>query len=150
MGRLMSNGPWGLCLLLLLCVPVALSIQTFPPERASDHVLARRQNAPASQPLLDFQIYEPVLVPSPAPCTQLLMSYVFAFSYGKPFVGEGVSHAVTVTCRAVITLDRHLYSTFMLLQSSSDQLYRHEQRRSVRPPRHHVSWRYRSLPNVDC
>ena len=51
------------------------------------------RQAPAAGPLVDFQVYEPVLTPSGASdqygCiyTKELMSYEFANSYGAPFVG---------------------------------------------------------------
>lgn len=54
--------------------------------------LGKRQS-PAPSPLVDFQVYEPVLTPSGTAdqygCvyTQLLMDHVFAYSYGMPFVG---------------------------------------------------------------
>ena len=52
-----------------------------------------KRQSPASGPLVDFQVYEPVLTPSGTSdeygCiyTQKLMSYEFANSYGAPFVG---------------------------------------------------------------
>ena len=51
------------------------------------------RQASAAGPLVDFQVYEPVLTPSGASdqygCiyTKELMSYEFANSYGAPFVG---------------------------------------------------------------
>ena len=57
-----------------------------------NHALQLRQT-PATTPLVDFQVYEPVLTPSGTSdqygCvyTQTLMSYVFSNSYGAPFVG---------------------------------------------------------------
>ena len=51
------------------------------------------RQAPAAGPLVDFQVYEPVLTPSGESdqygCiyTKELMSYEFANSYGAPFVG---------------------------------------------------------------
>ena len=51
------------------------------------------RQASAAGPLVDFQVYEPVLTPSGASdqygCiyTKDLMSYEFANSYGAPFVG---------------------------------------------------------------
>lgn len=65
----------------------ALSLQN------PDHALPKRQT-PAPTPLVDFQVYEPVLTPSGTSdqygCiyTQTLMSYVFSNSYGAPFVGR--------------------------------------------------------------
>lgn len=53
----------------------------------------KRQTAAAS-PLVDFEVYKPVLTPSGASdqygCiyTKELMSYEFANSYGVPFVGR--------------------------------------------------------------
>lgn len=125
----MSNGPWVRCLLLSLCVAVALSLQTSPAERVSNHALAQRQNAPASPPLVDFQVYEPVLVPQSARCTELLMSHVFGFSYGKPFVGSALK--LRLLYGPVITEHRQLYSTAMFLQSGYDELHRHEQRSPI-------------------
>lgn len=61
--------------------------------QSPDHALQKRQTS-APTPLVDFQVYEPVLTPSGTSdqygCiyTQTLMSYVFSNSYGAPFVGE--------------------------------------------------------------
>ena len=52
------------------------------------------RQTPATTPLVDFQVYQPVLTPSGTSdeygCiyTQTLMSYVFSNSYGAPFVGR--------------------------------------------------------------
>lgn len=60
--------------------------------QALDTLLQLRQVAQTS-PLINFQVYEPVLTPTgPSDeygCvyTKLLMDHVFALSYGKPFVG---------------------------------------------------------------
>lgn len=60
--------------------------------KGPDGAIGKRQ-APAPSPLVDFQVYEPVLTPSGTAgqygCvyTQLLMDHVFAYSYGIPFVG---------------------------------------------------------------
>ncbi|KAL8996889.1 MAG: hypothetical protein Q9169_003700 [Polycauliona sp. 2 TL-2023] len=78
-------------LLILLCVfAVVPSLHADP-----DQGLARRQ-AFTTPPLVTFQVQDPILVPTPngnqSGCvhTQLLMDNVFAFSYGKPFVGDYV------------------------------------------------------------
>lgn len=61
--------------------------------QSPNHALQKRQT-PAPTPLVDFQVYEPVLTPSGTSdqygCiyTQTLMSYVFSNSYGAPFVGR--------------------------------------------------------------
>lgn len=77
--------------LLFLCVFMSISrgaVNAKAPER----LLQVRQTADTS-PLIDFQVYEPVLTPTGPKdengCvhTELLMDHVFAFSYGKPFVG---------------------------------------------------------------
>lgn len=53
----------------------------------------QKRQASAASPLVDFQVYEPVLTPSGGRdqygCIyiQKLMSYEFANSYGAPFVG---------------------------------------------------------------
>ena len=78
---------------LLLCVFAAFSVQAGRLEPQPDHAIRERQTTPAASPLVDFQVYEPVLTPSGSSdqygCihTQLLMDHVFGFSYGKPFVG---------------------------------------------------------------
>lgn len=69
------------------CAANALSSQV------PDDAFQKRQT-PATTPLVDFQVYEPVLTPSGTSdqygCiyTQTLMSYVFSNSYGAPFVGR--------------------------------------------------------------
>ena len=79
---------------LLLCVYVALSAQSIGSKPNPDHAVKQRQSAPAASPLVDFQVYEPVLTPSGNAenygCVyeQLLMDHVFGFSYGMPFVGK--------------------------------------------------------------
>lgn len=78
-----------LCLyvFIFLWATNALSFQS------PDHALQKRQTS-APTPLVDFQVYEPVLTPSGTSdqygCiyTQTLMSYVFSNSYGAPFVGR--------------------------------------------------------------
>ena len=61
--------------------------------KVPDDAFQKRQT-PATTPLVDFQVYEPVLTPSGTSdqygCiyTQTLMSYVFSNSYGAPFVGR--------------------------------------------------------------
>ena len=86
--------------LLLLCVPVALSLAAAISDKSPDYGLERRQT-PAAAPLVDFEVYEPVLTPTGdadengCVYTELLMDYVFAFSYGKPFVGtEYLEHTL--------------------------------------------------------
>ena len=87
MARIMYNSQWALGLLLSLCVQYVASSRG--PWTASNSPLERRQNLlNASAPLVNFQVYQPVLTPEPAKCTQLLMEHVFAFSYGHPFVGK--------------------------------------------------------------
>ena len=79
--------------LLLLCVATALSVQHARPTALPDDVTRKRQTTRAPSPLVDFQVYAPILTPSGNAnqygCIhdQLLMDHVFAFSYGKPFVG---------------------------------------------------------------
>lgn len=84
--------------LLFLCVFAsswvhAGVLKTFP-----DNAIRPRQAAPAAPPLVDFQVYEPVLTPSGSAdqygCiyTKLLMDHVFGFSYGKPFVGPRIQY----------------------------------------------------------
>ncbi|MCJ1271763.1 hypothetical protein MMC22_011668 [Lobaria immixta] len=78
--------------LLFLCVLASLA-RSAVIAQAPDSLLQIRQAAETS-PLVNFQVYEPVLTPTgPSDeygCvyTKLLMDHVFAFSYGKPFVGS--------------------------------------------------------------
>lgn len=78
--------------LLLLCVVVAPSLSASLAPESPDHGLGKRQTPPIL-PLVDFQVSEPILIPTGTSdrygCvhTQLLMDHVFAFSYGRPFVG---------------------------------------------------------------
>ena len=77
----------------LLCVFAALSRHITGSEAHPDYVVETRQAPLAASPLVDFQVYEPVLTPTGPTnqygCvyTQLLMEHVFGFSYGMPFVG---------------------------------------------------------------
>ena len=84
MARTTQNGLLVLYLPLLLYVSMGLLAQVSATAFHPDPLVERQA---ASEPLVDFQVYEPVLVPSGAPCTQLLMEHVFAYSYGQPFVG---------------------------------------------------------------
>ena len=65
-----------------------------------DHAPQKRQT-PATAPLVDFQVYDPVLTPTGTSdqygCiyTETLMDYVFSNSYGAPFVGRPFSAAST-------------------------------------------------------
>ena len=52
-----------------------------------DNVYRRQASTNTSGLLHDFQVYKPVPVPSSGDCEQVLMEYVFANSYGAPFVG---------------------------------------------------------------
>lgn len=76
----------------LLYVSSLLLYQTLYASSVPNHNLVKRQTA-AAAPLVDFQVYEPILTPSGASdqygCvyTKELMSYVFGNSYGAPFVG---------------------------------------------------------------
>ena len=82
----------GLCL-FILCVYMAPGWQHTDWVQISDGSLHSRQES-RTAPLVDFQVAAPVLTPtSPSTdgdCvyTQELMSHVFAFSYGIPFVGR--------------------------------------------------------------
>ena len=73
-------------LYLTLCVLAASSA-------FANNALVKRQGAPGSGILTDFQVYEPVLTPTGSSnqygCvyTKTLMEYDFANSYGAPFVG---------------------------------------------------------------
>lgn len=77
---------------LLLCVLVILSSSPSVTSPDPDYALGKRQT-PIIPPLVNFQVSEPILTPvgdsDQYGCiqTQLLMDHVFAFSYGKPFVG---------------------------------------------------------------
>ncbi|KAL8790734.1 MAG: hypothetical protein Q9195_006212 [Heterodermia aff. obscurata] len=79
---------------LLLCVFAALSQHISGSKAHPDHVARSPQATSAASPLVDFQVYEPVLTPAGSTnqygCvyTQLLMDHVFGFSYGMPFVGD--------------------------------------------------------------
>ena len=78
---------------LLLCVFAALSRDITGSKAHPDSAVGPRQANLAASPLVDFQVYEPVLTPAGSTdqygCvyTQLLMEHVFGFSYGMPFVG---------------------------------------------------------------
>lgn len=80
-------------LLFLLCVLVAPSLSAAFSHTDPDRGPVKRQT-PATPPLVAFQVQNPVLVPTAngnqSGCvhTQVLMDHEFAFSYGKPFVGE--------------------------------------------------------------
>ena len=95
----------------LLCLYVfvlqcAANILSFP---SPDDAPQKRQT-PATPPLVDFQVYEPVLTPSGTSdqygCiyTQTLMNYVFSNSYGAPFVGRPVSVNCTRVPRLIAAL----------------------------------------------
>ena len=76
-------------ILLSLCVFALAQALASP-----DNALVKRQGAPGTGVLTDFQVYEPVLTPSGPSnqygCvyTKTLMEYDFANSYGAPFVGN--------------------------------------------------------------
>ena len=78
---------------LLLCVLVALSRHITGSKAHPDYIVRPRQTTSVASPLVDFQVYEPVLTPAGSTdqygCvyTQLLMEHDFGFSYGMPFVG---------------------------------------------------------------
>ena len=78
---------------LLLCVFAALAQHTTGSKAHPDYVVRSPQAPSAASPLVDFQVYEPVLTPAGSTnqygCvyTRLLMEHVFGFSYGKPYVG---------------------------------------------------------------
>ena len=75
------------CVLALAAFSAAAAI----PE--PKYPIVKRQGAPGSGVLTDFQVYEPVLTPAGPDnengCvhTKTLMKYDFANSYGAPFIG---------------------------------------------------------------
>ncbi|KAL8851861.1 MAG: hypothetical protein Q9221_003287 [Calogaya cf. arnoldii] len=97
-----SLAPDSCHLLFLLCVLVAPSSSTAFSYADPDRGLAKRQLSTtpplpafqAPEPLAVFQVQDPILIPTATEpgCvyTQLLMEHEFAFSYGKPFVGNYV------------------------------------------------------------
>ena len=131
---------------LLLCVFAALLVHTGFSEVNPDNAARKRQAATAASPLVNFQVSEPVLTPSGTSdqngCiyTQLLMDHVFAFSYGKPFVG-GSSQPLLQRTRA-LTVDRVLHTASLQLQPRYHELHRHLERTAIRSTRTDVSWRY--------
>ncbi|KAL9629440.1 MAG: hypothetical protein Q9204_005270 [Flavoplaca sp. TL-2023a] len=80
-------------LLFLLCVLVAPLLSAAFSHADPDPGLVKRQT-PTTPPLVAFQVQNPVLLPTAngnqSACvhTRVLMDHEFAFSYGKPFVGE--------------------------------------------------------------
>ncbi|KAL8912733.1 MAG: hypothetical protein Q9172_007449, partial [Xanthocarpia lactea] len=78
-----------------ICVSVVRSLSTAFSDASPDRGLAKRQTSTAST-LVTFQVQDPILTPttndnrSACVYTQLLMDHEFAFSYGKPFVGNYV------------------------------------------------------------
>ncbi len=115
-----------------------------------DNALGKRQ-APAPSPLVDFQVYEPVLTPSGAAdqygCvyTQLLMDHVFAYSYGMPFVGMNKSVLGFMKTSKANVVTRELYTPTLRLQPRYHELYGSFQGSAIRSSWYHVPWRYRSL-----
>ena len=82
-------------LLPFLCVLISCTIVSASNGPSSDRLLRERQSASVSNgPLVNFQVYEPVLTPTGSRdqygCvyTQVLMQHVFGNSYGMPFVGK--------------------------------------------------------------
>lgn len=68
-------------------VPLVLPMSTLLEDKSE--VLQREDGATA--PLMDvFQVSNPIAMPKdvPSQCQQVLMSYSFGNSYGKPFSGE--------------------------------------------------------------
>lgn len=80
-------------LLFLSCVLVAPLLSPASSHANPDRGLVKRQTT-TTPPLVAFQVQNPVLIPTfsgnQSGCvhTQVLMEHEFAFSYGKPFVGE--------------------------------------------------------------
>lgn len=98
-----SHCPLYLYVIISQWAASALSFQT------PNDVLQKRQT-PASTPLIDFQVSEPVLTPSGASdqygCIhiQTLMSYVFSNSYGAPFIGRPSPSKSPKEARLIIIL----------------------------------------------
>lgn len=86
-------------LLFLLCVLVASSLPKAFSHADPDRGLAKRQVS-TPPPLVVFQVQDPIIIPTTngnqSGCvkTQLLMDHEFAFSYGKPFIGEEIRFSV--------------------------------------------------------
>ena len=78
---------------VLLCVSSAVTLITSLPPVSPDTVDKAYHDANDPNPVLNFQIREPVFTPLEAEngygCmhTQTLMEHDFGFSYGHPFVG---------------------------------------------------------------
>ena len=86
-------------LLFLLCVLVASSLPKAVSHADPDRGPVKRQVS-ATPPLVVFQAQDPIIIPTTngnqSGCveTQLLMDHEFAFSYGKPFIGEEIRFSV--------------------------------------------------------
>ncbi|CAO1601988.1 hypothetical protein XANCAGTX0491_005624 [Xanthoria calcicola] len=84
--------------LFLLCVLVASLLPRAFSHADPDRGLAKRQVS-TPPPLVVFQVQDPIIIPTTngnqSGCveTQLLMDHEFAFSYGKPFIGNYVPPA---------------------------------------------------------
>ena len=93
-----------------------------------DDAIEKRQ-ALGPSPLVDFQVYEPVLTPSGTTdqygCiyTQLLMDHVFAYSYGMPFVGADNSCDGRIESMKADMVTRKLYTPTLRLQSRYHEPY---------------------------
>ena len=94
-----------LCLYVFVSQCAANILSFSSPDRAP-----QKRQTPATAPLVDFQVYDPVLTPSGTSdqygCiyTETLMDYVFANSYGAPFVGRPFSGESTRVVRLIAAL----------------------------------------------
>lgn len=105
-----------------------------------------KRQAPAVAPLVDFEVYEPVLTPTGTSdqygCiyTKLLMSYEFGNSYGAPFVGMCLCLWIDWPTAVTDKHFRRLHTSPLLFQSRDHELYRHIQRPAIRPTGPDVPW----------
>lgn len=96
-------------LVLVIILPhVALASLATTTNPIFKHQPIFKRAANGSSTLECLQVAAPVLSPDQG-CQQTLMSYIFALSYGQPFVGKYQSHAspTCYTCHFFIHYDRH-------------------------------------------
>jgi len=77
-----------ICLVLLLFLTCCVSIQLYQNVLLAPWSPFKLVMKASSRTLEVLQVYPPVEIPVHASCTLTLMVHSFAFSYGRPYVGE--------------------------------------------------------------
>ncbi|KAH8693535.1 peptide N-acetyl-beta-D-glucosaminyl asparaginase amidase A-domain-containing protein [Talaromyces proteolyticus] len=109
------------------------------------HVSSRDTGANSSSALVDFQVYKPVeFDPASKGCSQvlLLMDHEFAYSYGKPYIGNYVPPKCdfdTVRINLTVTSQGRQFDRLALMYLNDTEVFRTS---TAEPTTNGIIWTY--------